>query len=255
MYLSQTHKVSTVVVSMITLGFSSPLLAQTESQLDPLTGQVLQQMSQTLQAANAFTFQAETTVDKTSQTGQKVQYATTLDISVRRPVGLQANAVGDRVDRSFWYDGASITLLDRLQNVYATAAAPADMDEALDYAVEQFGVSTPLADLVFSNPYAILTANIQTSNYLGPHQVAGKSCHYLAFTQELIDWQIWISEDANPLPCKMVITYKTEPASPQFTAVFTNWNLTPQLDNQAFQFQAPPDSTQIEFLPSLSSSN
>lgn len=253
MYLSQTWKVSTVVVSMITLGFSSPLLAQTEPQLDARTEQVLQQMSQTLQAANAFTFQAETTVDEISQTGQKIQYATELDVSVRRPVGLQANAVGDRGDRSFWYDGASITLLDRLQNVYATASAPADMDEALDYAVERFGVSTPLVDLVFNNPYATLTANVQSSSYLGLHQVAGKSCHHLAFTQELIDWQIWLADDENALPCKVVITYKTEAESPQFTAVFNHWNLAPQLDDQVFRFQPPPDASQIEFLPNPSS--
>ena len=40
-------------------------------------------------------------------------------------------------------------------------------------------------------------------------------CHHLAFEQATIDWQLWIDAGKDPLPRKLVITYKTEDEVPQ----------------------------------------
>ena len=53
----------------------------------------------------------------------------------------------------------------------------------------------------------------------------GRSCRTLAFVEKDIDWQIWIENGPQLTPCKLVITYKTQPAQPQFTAVFTRLGL------------------------------
>ncbi|WP_051470188.1 DUF2092 domain-containing protein [Fischerella sp. PCC 9605] len=96
----------------LTLGLSQSLLAQeTSKNIEPRAEQLLQQMSKTLQTAREFTFQAEATRDEVSPTGQKIQYSTMTDVAVRRPNRLRADVEGDRVNRSFWYDGRSITLL------------------------------------------------------------------------------------------------------------------------------------------------
>lgn len=227
-----------------------PLQAQTNAPaIDPYADELLQNMGETLQSTQDFMFEAETTVDAVSETGQKIQYSGTTTVSVRRPDGLQADSVGDRGSRSFWYDGRSITLLDRIQNVYATVPAPSKIDQALDYAVEQFGLTTPLVDLVFSDPYAILTENIQTGKYLGLHRVAGKHCHHLAFTQQNIDWQIWLSTGSRPLPCKVLITYKNKPGSPQYIALLTHWDFSSRFTDAMFRFEPPVNASQIEFRP------
>ncbi|WP_051470189.1 DUF2092 domain-containing protein [Fischerella sp. PCC 9605] len=136
--------------------------------------------------------------------------------------------------------------------MYATAAAPSTIDDALDYAMEKFGVSAPLADLVFSNPYAVMTENVKTGTYRGLNSVQGKSCHHLVFTQETIDWQIWIENNQQSLPCKLVINYNKQNATPQYTAILTNWNLKSNLSDRQFTFVAPTNSKKIEFLPRVS---
>lgn len=247
------YELIALCTSVFIFGLSVPLPAQeTARKIDPLADRILRQMSQTLQQAQAFTFQAETTTDEVSRSGQKIQYSAMINAAVRRPNKLMADANGDRVRRTFWYDGRSITLLDRFKNLYATAPAPPAIDDALEYAIKRFGVSAPLADLVFSNPYAVLMENVRSGRYLGLHSVRGKSCNHLVFSQENIDWQIWIENNQQSLPCKVVITYKQENNAPQYTAILTKWNLKPELSDQAFTFVAPAGSSQIEFLPRVS---
>jgi hypothetical protein len=61
----------------------------------------------------------------------------------------------------------------------------------------------------------------------------------LAFDQKNIQWQIWIDAGEKPWIRKLIITEKKVPASPQWTAYFTDWNLSPQLADKLFAF-APP---------------
>ncbi len=58
---------------------------------------------------------------------------------------------------------------------------------------------------------------VQRGEYLGIHEAAGVPCHHLAFEQATIDWQLWIDAGKDPLPRKLVITYKTEDEVPQYT--------------------------------------
>ena len=51
---------------------------------------------------------------------------------------------------------------------------------------------------------------------------------------------------ARPVPRKFVITYKDEPDSPEFTAIFSNWDFTTQLPDFVFQFEPPPGAAKID---------
>ena len=65
-------------------------------------------------------------------------------------------------------------------------------------------------------------------------------CEHLAFSLENVDWQIWIEAGARPVPRKIVITYKDEENSPQYTAILSNWDFQTKLPDFLFKF-APPD--------------
>ena len=71
-------------------------------------------------------------------------------------------------------------------------------------------------------------------------------CHHLAFRQEGVDWQVWIAEGADPLPRKVVITYKDLPDAPQFVALLDKWNLADQQPAKVFEFTAPDGAKRIE---------
>ena len=89
-----------------------------------------------------------------------------------------------------------------------------------------------------------------TGEYLGIHLAAGVPCHHLAFSQEAIDWQIWIDAGPQPLPRKIVISYAGEPGAPQYTATIRRWNLDPAFPEDLFRFEAPEGATGIS-LPAL----
>ena len=65
-----------------------------------------------------------------------------------------------------------------------------------------------------------------------------------------IDWQVWIADGPQPLLRKIVITFKDEPQSPQFSATIRKWDLAPRLSPQIFVFDPPEGAREIEFIPS-----
>ncbi len=165
---------------------------------------------------------------------------------MERPNHVAADATGDTLNRASWYDGRTVTVLDKEHNVYATIEAPATIDATLDKIVDEYGVVLPLADLLYADPYAVLMAGVTYGRYLGIHQAAGVACHHLAFSQDTIEWQIWIDAGDKPLPRKLVISYVQEPGEPQYTAVIRRWNLESSVPEGLFTFEAPEGAQKIE---------
>ncbi len=75
----------------------------------------------------------------------------------------------------------------------------------------------------------------------------GRSCRALALVEKDIDWQIWIDDGPQLIPCKLVITYKTQPAQPQFSAVFTDWDFAPRIAAPVFSPELPAGTQKIPF--------
>ena len=122
------------------------------------------------------------------------------------------------------------------------------MDAALDWVFERTGTVVPLADFVYADSYERLMGGVQRGEYLGIHQAAGVPCHHLAFEQATIDWQLWIDAGKDPLPRKLVITYKTEDEVPQYTVTIWKWKLEPRLADGLFAFTPPEGATRVEVL-------
>ena len=167
-------------------------------------------------------------------------------VALERPNHAAADVNGDTLARATWYDGKTVTVLDKEHNTYATVSAPPTIDATLDMLEDDYGVVLPLKDVLFSDPYKILSEGITYGRYLGIHQAAGVACHHLGFSQETIEWQIWIDAGDQPVPRKVVITYVDEPGEPQYTAVFRKWKLDGPVPDGLFAFEAPEGVTRIE---------
>lgn len=210
---------------------------------------LLRQMSGYLKSAEEFSFRTEVTIERVLKTGQKLDFGRAARIFVRRPNKLYVEVRGDLENERIWYDGEHFTILDLEENEYEQAKVRGDIDGALDYMAQTYGESSPLADLVYSNPYAILVENVETGMYVGLHEVRGVKCHHLAFTQKNIDWQIWIEDGARPVPCKAVITYKGMDSVPRFTAVLYDWEFSPHLPDSLFKFYPQKGAVETALVP------
>ena len=220
-----------------------------EQAIEPRADKILRQMSEYMNTLKQFTFHVENTTDLTLLSGHKVQVGSAVDVSVRRPDRLKADLRGDIRSQQFFYDGKTITLFGGRVNYYAKMEAPSTIEEAFDTARERFGLLAPAADFVYRNSYDVLTENVNSGNYVGLHNVYGIECHHLIFTQDDIDWQIWIENSETPLPRKLIISEKWITGGPQFTALLSDWNLSAQLKDNLFTFVPPEKAKKIEFLP------
>jgi hypothetical protein len=197
-----------------------------------------------------FFIQAEITEDVLLTSGQRIQYSRNVEASVRRPDHFRAESVGDTDNREFFYDGKTITLMNRSKNFYTTMTAPPEIDAALEHGIKAFNLRAPLADLIYTKAFEYLTEGALSAFYVGLSKVQGVTCHHLAFREKDIDWQIWIEDSQTPLPRKFLITDKTTQGL-QFTAMFTKWNTSPQLEDSLFTFVAPEKAEKIDILPAV----
>ncbi len=133
--------------------------------------------------------------------------------------------------------------------MYAVTEMPATIDETLEVASERYGVTVPLADLLYSDLYSTLITKAQTGQYLGLHRAGEHTCHHLAFAQDAVDWEIWIEAGEKPLPRKVVINYKQQPATPRYVATLHRWDVAPKFATGFFDLKPSVHDKKIEMLP------
>jgi hypothetical protein len=140
-------------------------------------------------------------------------------------------------------------LLDRKANLYGSIQVPETIDKVLDAASDKYGINLPIEDLLVSDPYSSAMAGIKGGAYFGKAKILGTRCHHIAFSTDRVDWQLWIEDGPKPLVRKLVITYKQEDTDPQYTAIFTDWDLKARLPDKSFVFTPPKGASGIEVLP------
>ena len=218
--------------------------------VDARADALVRQMSERLASAGAFALEAEELYDEVPEHSPRRQLTSTRHVAIRRPDRLIGDTSGDAVNRSFWYDGKIFAVLDKEQHRWAGGTVPPTVDGALDWVFEQTGTVVPLADFLYADSYERLMGGVQRGEYLGVHEAAGVPCHHLAFEQATIDWQLWIDAGKDPLPRKLVITYKTEDEVPQYSVTIRKWNLAPRLSDELFVFTPPDGSSRVD-VPAL----
>ena len=221
--------------------------------IDPKADEHLKRMCACLAGARNLSFRVQDTMDELVDFGQKIQFGRVSKIALRRPDRLAVEVDGDLIDEQAWYDGRTVTLLDKRENSYGVIEVPDNIDAMLDYLAQQFGVAMPLADLIFSDPYQTAVPAIRNGVYVGLHRVNDVPCHHLAFRQDTVDWQLWVDAGQQPVPRKLVITYKAMPGQPQYTAVFSDWNLSASLPDELFAFKPPTGAAKVELKPIIAS--
>lgn len=215
--------------------------------IEPQADEIARAMCDTLRAAKNFTFKTESATDVRVSDGGLITLESNAEIAVRRPNGLRVLRESVKGRRLFQYDGQGVTVLDLGKNLYAGCAAPATIDATLDDIEEKLGIVLPLADLVCDDPYPSFSDVADTGAWLGVHPVRGKPCDLLLFENEVLEWQVWVSQAEPRVPLKLAIHYVTEEGVPRFVAHMYDWNLAADVPDSAFAFKPPDGAHRIEF--------
>lgn len=210
--------------------------SDTAGVVEPEAVAALQKMGAYLGTLTNFEVKSETSVELVMDDDQKTEVDAAVRYLVHRPDGFIIDVVGDRKSRQFVYDGKTLTINAPKLGYYTTVPAPPTIRETLAAADEKYGIQFPLRDLfTWSDPAAARADQLKSARFIGSATIGGEQTDHYAFREEAVDWQIWIARGDKPLPRKVVITDRIDPARPEFTARLT-WNTTPQVGPASFAF-------------------
>jgi hypothetical protein len=226
--------------------FATPAMAA--EALNPDADEILRSMSKFLASTKTFSVSADISNELVTIDTQKLQLNGHATLVVERPSRLYAARQGKFADAEFFFDGSKLTIYGKSLQGYVQQDVAGTIDQAITAIELASGLSMPGADLLFSDPYAVLSSGIRSSGYYGMAYVAGVRCHHLAFRTATVDWQIWVKDGDEPLPMKYVITSKRVAMSPQYSVVLSNWNTKPTIAANRFQFVAPPGARKLQGL-------
>lgn len=238
-----------LVLGVVALSVSTATFSQAQTaDVDPNATKILKKMTDYLGQLKSFSLETDNIIEDVVGPNQKIQYDFTAKVVIQRPNRIRAERTGDLFKQLLLYNGQSLTIYNPDDNYFAVSAAPDNIDDLLHFARETLDIVPPIGDVVFSNAFELLTANITTATVIGKSMVGGVKCDHLAFTSHYVDWQIWIAEGDKPLPYKYVLTTKDDPVYPQYMVFMSNWNTKPKVKDSLFEFKPPKEAKKIEFL-------
>lgn len=162
-----------------------------------------------------------------------------------RPDKLFAHRLGGYSDVALSFDGKTVSVFGRDTNSYAQFDGPATIDQLLEALMAGQRVALPGADLLLSNAYDHLVADVLEAKHIGRGVIGGRVCEHLAFRNHDTDWQLRVEAGDRPAPCKLVITSKTINSAPQYTVQIGAWKTGVEPAPGAFSFTPPAGAQQL----------
>jgi hypothetical protein len=212
---------------------------------------ILKNMSQYLARAERFSVTIRDGYDAVQASGQKVEFGSLRKVTVSRPDRLRIEVERSDGEKGLViFNGKDITVYTANKNVYATVSRPGTLDQAIKYAIDDLKIKVPLAVMLLSTLPSEMDNLVISADYVETTtSITDVPCDHLAArTSRGVDFQVWVAQGSEPLPRRVVITYKNETGQPQFWADLSNWNLAPDISDALFTFTPPDGADRIQFL-------
>ena len=216
-----------------------------EGEVEPEAVEALKRMSAFLLSLNSIGLVSESSLDAVTNDGQRIQMDAVTNYKVRKPNGFVIDYQSAMKPRRFYYDGKTFTVYSPKLGFYAQAPAPATNKEVLDTIYQRYGIALPLEDLFRWGDNEERIAKLRSAYEVGPAIVDGVETNHYAFREENIDWELWTEKGDRPIPRKLVIVDRTDPARPTFTARL-KWTLNPTFTDADFTYVPDKDAKRIQ---------
>ncbi len=240
-------KISAAGISVVALSLAVGLAASSGALADEADAKkLLRSMSDYMAAQKAISFGFDATLEVITKDNQKLALASSGTVTLLRPGKIRASRSGGHADIEMLFDGKTLTLLGKNANLYTQINIPGTLDNLVDVLREKYKRPLPAADLIMSNAYSQLMADVTDVKDLGSGVIDGVECDYLAFRKKAVDWQIWIAQGKRPYPCRYVITSKGIALSPQYSIQIRDWKAGNDVASDDFGFNKPANATKVD---------
>jgi hypothetical protein len=226
---------------------AAPVSAKSDA--DERAAKRVEAMANFLAKAPRLSVTADCSYDVVQDSGQKIEFGEVRAITLRRPDRARIDATRrDGVRRSLVFDGKQLAAFDLDQKVYATVAKVGTTDAAFDYFKNDLDMRLPLSELFSSSLPQKISDMLGSARLVGEETVNGVATDHVALRGDTADLQLWIARTGDPLPQRLVITYRLAEGQPQYEANFRDWNLAPDVPDSAFTFTPAEGAQEIPFL-------
>jgi hypothetical protein len=202
--------------------------------------EIIDRMSTKLASHPAISVTTREIRDRVKSSGQPEQVTISRVTTIRRPDRLYFKVSGEN-DNEGWYDGVGLTLAMHKEKVFGQARMPETLDKTFDAFHERYGVSTPLADFLYTSPAKALLTDSTTGGWVGRETINGEVTDHLHFKDTGVDWEIWIAGSGDPLPRRGVANFLNDKRLRRVETIFENWNFSPQISDDLFKPKVPAD--------------
>lgn len=206
---------------------------------------ILKAMTDYVSSQKSITFTFDSDIEVITPQMEKIQYTNSGEALLNRPDKLRAHRLSGHSDVSLFFDGKAVTIFSNKDNGYSQFEASGTVDQLVEALRAGHGVALPGADLLLTNSYEVLIADVKEAKYLGRGIIDGLECEHLAFRNFDTDWQLWVEVGQSPIPRKMVITSKTINSAPQYTIRVKSWKTDIHPAQDAFVLVPPAGAKKL----------
>jgi hypothetical protein len=236
-----------VAGALLLILLAAPVNARSDA--DERAAKRVEAMASLLAKAPRLSVTADCIYDVVQDSGQKIEFGELRAITLRRPDRARIDTTRrDGVRRGLVFDGKQLAAFDLDQKVYATVPKTGTTDAAFDYFKNDLDMRLPLSELLASNLPQKISDMLGSARLVGEETVNGVATDHVALRGDTADLQLWIARTGDPVPQRLVITYRLAEGQPQYEANFSGWNLAPDTPDSAFAFTPAEGAQQIPFL-------
>lgn len=208
--------------------------------------ELLKAMSDYMAEQKAISFAYDTNFEVVTKDHQKLLLASSGKVEMGRPDKFRATRSGGFANVEMTFDGKTLTLFGKDDNLYAQFEVPGTTDHLIDELRNKHHLPVPGADLLLTNVYEELMRDVTDVKDLGSGVIGGTECDHFAFRAKEVDWQIWIAQGEQPYPCRYVITSTQVDQAPQYSVQISDWKTGTDVVAEDFGFKAPTNAKQVD---------
>jgi hypothetical protein len=191
-------RVPTIAASAIIVAFSMAGVARAED-----AAKILKASTDYVAAQKSISATFDSDIEVVTPDLQKIQFASSGQMKLSRPDKLRIRRTGGYADVELTFDGKTLTIYGNNAKSYVQADEPGTVDHVIDVIQSAAGAGMPGTDLLLTNAYDEMMADVLDAKHIGQGVVDGVECEHLAFRGAETDWQIWIEAGARPIPENM----------------------------------------------------
>jgi hypothetical protein len=200
----------------------------------------LDEMSQTIGDLSAASY----TLNEFSIKADGSEKITEHDVYLRGPDKMYIHSVGTNGNRSYWYDGETLSFYSFDKNTYATIEAPDTIMKAVDHINVEYGIDFPAADFFYPDFTDNILTNFDSLLFVGDESVDGTDATSVFANNDTYAVQIWLTKESH-MPLKLVVEPKANDVG-YYEIVFSNFRSNPELPDIMFEFSPPLNSESTE---------